>query len=349
MSKQAKFVRRGGKGFTRRLSGGLARHPFGGFTIIELLTVMSIIIILISLLVPALNRTRIFAKKVLQKSQFHEMSKGLELYRNDHQDTYPDSGAVDSNGDGYCGAMKLCEALLGQDGMGFHPSSSFQAAQPLTYLFNPYHCVPRDPGVTAYTTTEAANLRERTKYIDAEGIKAIPLQYLYVWDISAGVPFYPPPTGTGAFKNTMPDYPDSVIGDVFLRANIKGGTTPPGCPDRVGQKVGMPVLYFKADTSKLNHDTLTSPVAGTPNQNIYNFDDNYAITALGCPWEGVKGITEHPMYKPDPPGPLLFLKAITNTKIAATPRPHNEDGYILMSAGWDGLYGTRDDVFNFVD
>jgi hypothetical protein len=53
------------------------------------------------------------------------------------------------------------------------------------------------------------------------------------------------------------------------------------------------------------------------------------------------------MYLPNPPGPLVFLKAITNDKVTSTPRPHNEDGYILLSAGWDGLYGTQDDVYNF--
>ncbi len=59
---------------------------------------MSIIIILMSVLVPGLNRARIFAKIVTQKGQFHEISKGLELFRNDHQETYPDSGAADTNG-----------------------------------------------------------------------------------------------------------------------------------------------------------------------------------------------------------------------------------------------------------
>ena len=28
-------------------------------------------------------------------------------------------------------------------------------------------------------------------------------------------------------------------------------------------------------------------------------------------------------------------------------RPYRADSYILMSAGFDGLYGTKDDVFNF--
>jgi len=314
-----------------------------GFTIVELLTVMSIIIILMSVLVPGLARTRRYAKVVTQQGQFHEISKGLELYRNDHQEAYPDSGATDTNTtpDGYCGAMKLCEALLGQDGMGNSPLSNFQASQPLTYLFD--LCYIRDPGVTAYTTSEMASIRDRTKYVEADSVKAYRLQDIYNWDISSGVNFYTP---TAAFRvdngsaSTPSTYPNAVIGDVFQKAAINATR----CPARIGQKVGMPVLYYKADSSKIAHDAKTVPVTGTPNTNIYNFDDNYAITKLGCPWEGGSApTTQHPMFT----DPRIFLNAITNDKVTSTPRPHNEDGYILMSAGWDGLYGTQDDVYNF--
>jgi len=41
-----------------------------GFTIVELLTIMSIIVILIGLLVPALNMVKRYAKRVNQKNQF---------------------------------------------------------------------------------------------------------------------------------------------------------------------------------------------------------------------------------------------------------------------------------------
>ncbi len=316
-----------------------------GFTIVELLTVMSIIIILMSVLVPGLARTRRYAKVVTQKAQFNEISKGLELFRNDHQETYPDSGAVDSNGDGYCGAMRLCEALLGRDGMGLTPSSNFQAIQTGVYPFDLCTIIPP----TEYTGTSppqpalAASLRERNKYTDAENIKAYRLQDVYNWTITSGASFYTP---SAVFQATADDTPNAVIGDVFQRADIKGTR----CPSRAGQKVGMPVLYYKADPAKLAHDALTCPAVGIPNQNIYNFDDNYAITALGCPWESARA-TEHPMSltcsMPGTPGPLLFYQAITNDKVTSTPRPHNEDGYILFSAGWDGLYGTQDDVYNF--
>ena len=309
---------------------------------------MSIIIILMGVLVPALNRVRRFSKIVTQRGQFHEISKGLELFRNDHQESYPDSSAVSTDSTntvlvGYCGAMKMCEALLGQDGMGFHPLSSFRAdgtrTEPNGSVVDLYRfdlCTQTDP--VNYQPEDVANMQERIKYVDVENFRANRLQDLYTWSVTNGIRFYP---DQEAFQGDPTVYPNAIISDVFLRADIKAVS----CAGRVGQKAGMPVLYYKADPSKLIHDVNTPPNAGTPNQNIYNFDDNRAITMLGCPWESAMGANPHPMYS----DPRVFLKQITNTKITATPKPHNEDGYILVSAGWDGLYGTRDDVFNFAD
>jgi prepilin-type N-terminal cleavage/methylation domain-containing protein len=321
-----------------------------GFTIIELLTVLSIIIILISILVPGLNRARVFAKKVTQKGQFHEISKGLELFRNDHQETLPDSGAADTDTAGpygYCGAMKLCEAMLGQDGMGYHPSSRFfssgkgsDATGTEVDLYPLDLCVQTNPSAYSGPTADpllVTNMRERNKYIESDNIKATRLSALYSWyDTAAqGASYYDGLTFQTS-TNTYPyAFPNAVITDVYLHASSLCG----------GKKLGMPVLYYKADPSKLVHDPNYVPAVGTPNPNIYNFDDNHAITGLGCPWDASATVTPHPMYT----NPYVFYKAITNKNVTSTPRPHNEDGYILISAGYDGLYGTRDDVFNFAD
>jgi type II secretory pathway pseudopilin PulG len=321
-----------------------------GFTIVELLTVMSIIIILLGVLVPALSKVKRFARNVVQRGQFHEISKGLELFRNDHQDNYPDSGASAPTNTGttvgYCGAMKLCEAMLGQDGMGFNPLSSFRAdgtdpngSSNDLYPFD--LCASTDPSVYSGSSPSkpelADNIRQRIKYIDSENIKATRLKDLYSWYNNAdGASFY---DNTIKFQTTTDvypfAYPNPVITDVFLHPTSR-------CNNN---KIGMPVLYFKADPSKVVHDVNT---IWNPNPNIYNFDDNYALIHLGLPWDNnppSAGGGVHPMGA----SPLLFYKEITNTQVTSTPRPHREDSYILMSAGFDGLYGTRDDVFNFTD
>jgi len=310
-----------------------------GFTIIELLTVMSIIIILIGILVPALNRVRIYSKTVAQKGQFHEISKGLEMYRNEHGDTYPDSGPTSASTatggtTGYCGAMKMCEAMVGQDGMGFHPSSRFVADGTILVNGEPCDLYPLDLCEQRPPTDYRTNMRERTKYMDTEHVKAVRLQDLYTWAVSGGTSHAL--SGNIPFEADPVVYSNAVITDVFLRANIKIS-----CSGQIGQKAGMPVLYYKADPSKLSHD-VNNP---TSLDNIYNFDDNYAITMLGCPWESLMATNPHPMYS----DLRVFYRAITNTRITSTPKPHNEDGYILIAAGWDGLYGTRDDVFNFTE
>jgi len=55
----------------------------------------------------------------------------------------------------------------------------------------------------------------------------------------------------------------------------------------------------------------------------------------------VKGVT-----KPNMNGVWLFYNAITNPKMSQ-PRPYNMNTYILISAGHDGIYGTKDDICNF--
>ena len=45
-------------------------------------------------------------------------------------------------------------------------------------------------------------------------------------------------------------------------------------------------------------------------------------------------------------GRQLFYKAITNMD-SNYEKPHNPSTYIIISAGTDGIFGTKDDVTNF--
>src|ERR1700722_19614124 len=58
----------------------------GGFTLVELLVVIGIIAVLISLLLPALNRAREAGKTVACLSNLRQCAMGFRQYANDYQD-----------------------------------------------------------------------------------------------------------------------------------------------------------------------------------------------------------------------------------------------------------------------
>ena len=64
-----------------------------GFTLIELLTVIAIIGILASILVPTLGKVRETAQRAVDASNLREIGKAALLYAADHQDRLPDPAA----------------------------------------------------------------------------------------------------------------------------------------------------------------------------------------------------------------------------------------------------------------
>jgi len=283
------------------------------FTIVELLTVMSIIVILIGLLVPALNKVKQYAYEVKQKAQFHSIDAAIELF-NSEFDGYPDSGDLDPDGVPYCGAMKLCEAMMGRDLMGFHPDSVFRS-NGLDSLGNDLY--PLQSNTVAYTNSLSAR---KGPYLPLENANAYQLQDLYE-EIS---PF--------AGENF-------VLCDVFRRVTHL----------QSGKKVGMPILYYKANTANTQHD-FENP--DNP-QNIYDYTDNHSLVMLGKPWDPPsKGGTPHRLAieTGKQPGYRFYMNT-TNERVLTTTtqavRPYRADTYILISAGNDGEYGTPDDICNF--
>jgi type II secretory pathway pseudopilin PulG len=313
-----------------------------GFTIIELLTVMSIIVILISLLAPALNRVRRYATDVKQKAQFHSIAVALDMFNADF-DGYPDSNAVDDQGLNYCGAMRLAEALVGQDLKGFNPSSRFEragfgsATNPTVYPSLNY----------PDTATYSANIQSRKMYLELEHANAYMLKDIYdsVTISSAAAGISVGPSATGFDPNTY------VLCDSYNRVTNK--TT--------GKKMGMPILYYRADQAKYLFPTINTPpstMKGTMSDGAYfytyNFYDNQALIQMGMPW--TSNIYVHPLASTGttPEGfvigntcPQTFYNIIRDPKISSGDKPYRANSYILMSAGFDGQYGTSDDIYNF--
>jgi prepilin-type N-terminal cleavage/methylation domain-containing protein len=295
-----------------------------GFTIIELLTVMSIIVILFGLLVPAMTLVKTYSKTVKQQAQFHAIDAGLQLFHDDFGN-YPISDAMDRQKDGtqingntqYPGGAKLAEAMLGLDLLGFHPWSVFNkdgdTDKTSDFSGNLYPRPAPDPPDSDPKYVENVRLR-KGPYLDVTKVSTSTLKAIYNADVN-----------------------DLVICDEFPRL------TPGGS----GKRVGMPVLYYKANTSNIKHATKEAEVPTKPEDdkgNIYNSMDNQSLIDLGIPWSPG---SYHPIATNGIDKPLGFYTLTQNPKIGATARPYNQDTYILMSAGPDGLYGSKDDVFNF--
>ena len=323
------------------------KRQFGektGFTIIELLTVMSIIIILISVLVPGLNLARRYAKRVKQKAQFHSISVALEQFSADH-DGYPESGLlpVPPVAPYTTGAQRLAEALMGRDRRGYDTKSSWDAqadSLDVTIYAN-------DP----LTVDGKASLDRRKEGPYLPDAAAFQVSELYG---DATTPHAGNVYGGPNIKNLIPR-PAPVLTDEYTVKNI---TTLSG---KV-VKAGSPVLYYKANSSTVFPDTSgggvinildTGPVGGPPgaNDSIINSIDNEELIALGTVKSGVSVLHHFNPAFPDPVvagkfGRQIFYEAITNTQMKPS-WPVNTDSYILISAGFDGIFGTPDDVFNF--
>jgi len=236
-------------------------------------------------------------------------------------DQYPDSGAKDIDNKDYCGAMKLCEAMVGQDGLGFHPDSLFRAdgldGEGGTPLYPPEPAKP-------YPAQYVANLRKRkAPYVEVDKV-----QICQMWDFYGREP--------STFK-----WDNAVLCDVFTKQKTL-------VPERAGLKMGMPILYYTANVTKLSHNLEDRDDA----DNIYNYLDNDALVNLGLP-NRQDPLIAHPMASKgttedgDDADATLFYENTWNKKVFTMDKPYNPDTYILLSAGWDGQYGTKDDVFNF--
>ncbi len=105
-----------------------------------------------------------------------------------------------------------------------------------------------------------------------------------------------------------------------------------------GKKIGMPILYYRADTTKTLHDPNTSPTPSDSMGNIYNYWDNHELVKLGRPGKG----SAHSLADP-----VRFYRNTEISYFTKENRPDRPDSFLLISAGYDGQYGTTDDICYF--
>jgi len=295
-----------------------------GFTLIELLVVIAIIAMLIAILVPGMRRVKMAAKKIEQKSMFRNIEIGLALFL-DEFDNYPDSKVVtdtDASSKRVCGAQHLAETMLGRDEHGFDPKSRWHE-----------NGEPDDIYASDNTTPEGKTslARRQEPYIELRKTGAFLLDQIYsVADLAAvsGMITGEQPFGTGGTKRAP------IIADVFGHSISVSGSDI--------RRAGTPIVYFKADTNSRMYAKVPKAGARTTNW-TYDWADNADIFDL----PPLKQSTKYPdhLYK-GTDGILKFYENITNPNVSYD-KPYNSTSFILISAGWDGVFGTKDDVTNF--
>ncbi len=109
---------------------------------------------------------------------------------------------------------------------------------------------------------------------------------------------------------------------------------------QVGNKrvlAGTPILYYKANPASKDHSRTGTAYA----DRIYNVLDNEELVKLGT-------LTGKTHSIADTAGSYAkFYEFIKDPRVTAVPWPYKPDSYILISAGPDGEYGTKDDICNF--
>jgi len=302
------------------------RGSLTGFTLVELLTAIAIIAILIGILMPALAQIKRIAKETKQKAQLGSIDVGINLYKNDFGE-YPPSHGYATSGPtvpadyAYCGSQTLAEAMFGQDLLGFHPDSVYRAdgwSKGGTTIADDLYPDPFDP---VGNLNHKKNLDSRKDpYLDRTNISVFTPKQIFK-------------PGT-TFNFLEPDR--YVICDVFTAVSRKikiGGM-------EKTYKIGTPVLYFRANPSANNTELTPTMTITDHADNIYNYMDNYMLLYLRKTAENIVD----PLCSGDGD---KFYGFIGDRMIGNLTRPVRPDSFLLISAGSDGLYGTKDDICNF--
>ena len=331
-----------------------------GFTLIELLVVISIITLLIGFLATGMQAFKRHADNLRQKSHFHGIEIGLELFYKDYAD-YPDSWVLpdpcSDPGPYVCGAQHLAEALLGRDLRGYDPKTWWCA--PVEEAANDTEIYARDEKGSTDDEIAASKARRWEPYLELKkDMNVLVMEILYGFDNCGDV--YPSSEEPEDSENGVRPYRSPVFVDIFRQKKVT-------LDDGESLRVGTPILYYKAKTSsrlfrEQENDPDTDMDETDHRKWIYNYEDNRAIIEVGTVKDPtvIHHYDEKHTYE-DPPGTTrdgiyLFYETITNPKVSRVDldepeksdyRPFNSNTFILISAGRDGIFGTRDDITNF--
>ncbi len=322
------------------------------FTLVELLTVVAIIALLISILVPTVQRAQRQAKEVAIKAQLHGITQGLEMFKSDFG-YYPkslpqtsdgvniddDRGNYNTENPEVMGAHRLAFALMGRDKLGCPAKTGATGSN------NP----PGLPDDNSDTGPDSIT----GWYYSSDGTFDASATWEDPSDSNWGDPShktarkgpYINPEGFSVVEDKTVDN----NGYVWLLCDKYNKKKDPILnTNQYGQY--STILYYKAnDRGKYltdQEDADGHPIGVTdPNNNkknqIYYREDNEALTDATGRFKDYNGNGSF-----DDADFFNFVDD-PNAKISTYHMPHNKESFLLITPGWDHVYGTDDDIVNW--
>ncbi len=288
------------------------------FTLIELLTVIGIIALLLAIAMPAYNEVRIRAKEMKVKATINAVSSGLEMFKND-MGSFPDSDQRLSstgdysmlNRDSTPGTIKQIVNGSGMDIGAHRLAEALFGLDMLGYQKNhEYYISP------ATNPTGTIQIGQPVDYTGTNVVKRS--MYIDTDNLNIGrmSEIERPQDFVENWDQAAWDNPNPVILDDLSSNN----------------NMNRPFLYYRSHERAFD---INSIYYYSDNMSVTNYSDMYAADYTS---PGAGDMKSFRNYIWDPKtGGLTAPKA----------RPHQYDGFIIITAGRDGLYGTEDDICNF--
>jgi prepilin-type N-terminal cleavage/methylation domain-containing protein len=350
----------------------------GGFSLVELLTVIFIIGLLIAILVPSLSAARNATKKMTTKKALDSIKVGLEMFKNDNGPDFPQTNGYPPSFAhppiaGYAfkpelgefpfleknpavtGAHWLPAMLMGVDQLGYIKRSNVPNKDNLQKL--PWKWYTPDPlnegkllqprgGPYADTNGLAV---KKTKDLPGRPNKALFTGWTSDDNDPQGVQNLP--VVVDAFDQPILYYAANAHG---RESNMVEGVRKVDNNYTGGDQQNGPPMYFHQDNIPFTGKGDTDPERGW---DFGNTGAKHGIALSGATETAVDMVNtdeqQHLVHREN------FARYIVDRKLysnyAAHPndakpnmplRAVNPDGYLLISAGVDGRYGTNDDVSN---
>ncbi|MBL8878446.1 MAG: prepilin-type N-terminal cleavage/methylation domain-containing protein [Phycisphaerales bacterium] len=346
-----------------------------GFTLVELLAVVIIIGLLISILVPSVNAVRKNANNAATKSTISSLSTGLEMFKADGRigGAYPPS-VSDNNPTGGVGSQRTVEdpyynlpnrnrrpsfsnqvdmggagllvwALAGADRLGCPGFKPFRSGNS-----NPNGLWSLDTGAD-FDNSQPSSSRAYALYPVSDATRG-------------GQPVHSrsgPYVDIQKVKMTQYNQQNGQF-DIDAERRAVGPTAPLNRPYPMFlDSFGFPILYFRADPAGPNiadRDPRGINSNNSAQRGRYHFQDNAALLQGSSPLKLKAGAAAHKLtwtggqnYAPITGNidqqQYGFAAYIRDPNVNAKNAPQNADTFLLISPGFDGVYGTGDDVTNF--